>query len=244
MPRKSKGKRLGLGATCALLLKFLHPSDKLAEKFPNVRGGGRAAAVRDGRHAAAVHGEGWGARGGSWAAAMRGGYTLQPYAAEDGAAAAEVGRRPCAEVGPVRPCAAEVGPARREVGLAAAISGGGQAVALRGAAEVGRRLYAAADTPQAAVREISPVRCAAEIGSEVMRPRPYAAEVGPYAEVAGRGRTRRLLLLNPKLGDFFTGSGYGRSYLGQKRGRFAVSIVNLCRYRIGLIISATRDLPA
>ena len=36
MPRKSKGKRLGLGATCAPLLKFLHSSDKLAEKFPNV----------------------------------------------------------------------------------------------------------------------------------------------------------------------------------------------------------------
>ena len=53
-----------------------------------------------------------------------------------------------------------------------------------------------------------------------------------------------LYVLNPKLGDFFAEIGYGRSYLGQKRGRFAVSIVNLCRYKIGLIISATRDLPA
>ena len=53
-----------------------------------------------------------------------------------------------------------------------------------------------------------------------------------------------LKLLNPKLGDFFSEIGYGRSCFGQKRGRFAVSIVNLCRYRIQLIISATRDLPA
>ena len=41
MPRNSKGKRLGLGATCAPLLRYLHPSDKLAEKFPNVVPGQR-----------------------------------------------------------------------------------------------------------------------------------------------------------------------------------------------------------
>ena len=41
MPRKSKGKRLGLGATCVPLLKFLHPSDKLAENSLNVVPGQR-----------------------------------------------------------------------------------------------------------------------------------------------------------------------------------------------------------
>jgi len=51
-------------------------------------------------------------------------------------------------------------------------------------------------------------------------------------------------LHNPKLGDFLAGIGHGRPYLDQKRGRFAVSFVNVCWFTIGMIISATKDLPA
>ena len=41
MPPRSKGKRLGVGATCAPLLKYLHPSNKISEIFSNPVAGQR-----------------------------------------------------------------------------------------------------------------------------------------------------------------------------------------------------------